>query len=182
MSFKLIPKRDVCDPWCLVMTRMEVVGCGSETNAVMVNRWQRSEERPFPGHHPRLLSSTSMRPAFCLGTKMISKELWFFLKNKVSVKFDQVKDFVAALKNLLAIQGQEVRSEGSCLSRAARPFPLMAYLCVLWFLSERSSLFCNRGNSLRPRLKLRLLTQAPSVWSFSDSTASRNPDCKPCED
>lgn len=57
--------------------------------------------------------------------------IFFFFKNKVSVKFDQVKDFVAALKNLLAIQGQEVRSEGSCLSRAARPFLLTAYLCVL---------------------------------------------------
>lgn len=138
---------------------------------------------PSPGHRPRLPSSPSMWSAFCLGTKMISKELWFFffLKNKVSVKFNQVKDFIVALKNLLAIQGQEVRSEGNSLSRAAWPFPLTVYLCVLWFLSESGRLFCNRGNSLRPRLKLGLPTQAPSVWSFSDSTASRNPDCKPCE-
>ena len=137
---------------------------------------------PSSGHCPRLLSSPCMWSAFCLGTKTISKELWlFFLKNKVSVKFDEVKDFVAALKNLLAIQGQEVRSEGNSLSRAVWPFPLTVYLCVLWFLSESGRLFCNHGNSLRPRLKLGLPTQAPSVWSFSDSTASRNLDCKPGE-
>ena len=137
---------------------------------------------PSSGHRPRLLSSPCMWSAFCLGTKTISKELWlFFLKNKVSVKFDEVKDFVAALKNLLAIQGQEVRSEGNSLSRAVWPFPLTVYLCVLWFLSESGRLFCNHGNSLRPRLKLGLPTQAPSVWSFSNSTASRNLDCKPCE-
>ena len=104
---------------------------------------------PSSGHRPRLLSSPCMWSAFCLGTKTISKELWlFFLKNKVSVKFDEVKDFVAALKNLLAIQGQEVRSEGNSLSRAVWPFPLTVYLCVLWFLSESGRLFCNHGNSL----------------------------------
>ena len=154
------------------MMRVEVAGCGSETCAGAVRA------------PDAVLTVLTVRAVSLLfgDRKDIKGAVIFFLKTKVSVKFNQVKDFVAALKNLLAAQGQELRSEGPSLSRTAWPFPLTVYLCVLWFLPGSGRLFCSCGNSLKPRLKLGLPTQAPSVWSFSDSTTSRNPDCKPCED
>lgn len=135
-----------------------MAGCSSETSAGAASGMAEAGHRPGCGpHHPCGQPSVQ-------GQKGHQRSCdFFFLKNKVSVKFDQVKDFVAALNNLLATPGQEVRSEGRSLSRAAWPFPLTVYLCVLWYLPRSGGLFCSCGNSSRPRLKLGLPTQAPSV-------------------